>query len=103
MAHENRFCPCCGAAIEAGVTNCIVCQTPVAKSTERGDCGFSTPSPFTLRDPLRSLSGAMRAHLEARRIWETTEDGFALNDEVSRQVRRDTLRFRIDEKYWVGL
>lgn len=65
-----------------------------------------TQSPFSPQapqNPLKNLPGAVRDYLKARGIWQTLEGRFALNDEVSQQVRRDTLRFRIDEKYRMGL
>ena len=60
-------------------------------------------SPRTPQNPPVNLPGDTRHYLKARGIWQTIEGRFALNDEVSRQVRRDTLRFRIDEKYRLGI
>lgn len=59
------------------------------------------PAPSQI--PPISLAEAIRRYLNARRIWETLEGRFVLNDEVSKQVRRDTLRFGIVEKYRVGV
>ena len=50
-----------------------------------------------------NLAAAIRKYLKARRIWATEDGRFALNDEVSKQVRRDTLRFRIMEKHRLGV
>jgi len=61
---------------------------------------FSPPAPQNL--PV-NLPGATRQYLKARQIWQTIEGRFALNDEVSGQVRRDTLRFGIDEMYRMGI
>ncbi|MDO8727110.1 MAG: hypothetical protein Q7J35_13660 [Candidatus Methanoperedens sp.] len=61
---------------------------------------FSPQAPQT---PPVNLPGAIRHYLKARQIWQTFEGRFALNDEVSGQVRRDTLRFRIEEKHRLGL
>lgn len=58
-------------------------------------------SPFPLR-PV-NLPVAIRHYLKARQIWQTVEGRFVLNDEVSRGVRKDTVRFRIEEKYRLGL
>uniref|UniRef100_A0A6H1ZWU0 Uncharacterized protein n=1 Tax=viral metagenome TaxID=1070528 RepID=A0A6H1ZWU0_9ZZZZ len=61
---------------------------------------FSPPAP---QNPPVNLQGAVRHYLKARGIWQTIEGRFALNDEVSGQVRRDTLRFGIDEKFRLGI
>ncbi len=61
---------------------------------------FSPQAPL---NPLKSLAEAIRDYLKARRIWQTFGDRFALNDVVSRQVRRDTLRFRIKDKHRMGV
>ncbi len=50
-----------------------------------------------------NLSAAIREYLKARRIWETLNGRYVLNDEVSKQVRRDSLRFRIKEKHRLGV
>ncbi|MDO8727116.1 MAG: hypothetical protein Q7J35_13690 [Candidatus Methanoperedens sp.] len=50
-----------------------------------------------------NLPGAIRHYLKARQIWQTFKGRFALNDEVSRQVRKDTVRFGIEERFRVGL
>jgi len=50
-----------------------------------------------------SLAGAIRHYLKERGIWQTIEGRFALNDVVSRQVRKDTVRFRIEEKHRMGI
>lgn len=60
-------------------------------------------SPQAPQTPPKSLAEAIRDYFEARRIWETIGDSFALNDEVSRQVRRDTLRFRVRQEHWLGV
>lgn len=49
-----------------------------------------------------SLPGAIRRYLSARGIWQVTGVQFRLNDEYSRQVRRDSLAFTIDERYRTG-
>lgn len=59
-------------------------------------------SPRTPQNPPVNLPGAIRQYLKARRIWQVIQGRYALNDEVSRQVRRDTVRFRIEEKYRMG-
>lgn len=59
-------------------------------------------SPQAPQNPPVNLPGAIRTHLKARKIWQTIEGRFALNDEVSLQIRRDTLRFRIDERHRIG-
>lgn len=56
-------------------------------------------SPRTPLNPPVNLPGAIRHYLKARQIWQTIGARFILNDEHSRQVRRDTLRFRIDDRY----
>lgn len=58
--------------------------------------------PASPQTPPVNLPGAIRQYLKARQIWQTTGARFVLNDEHSRQVRRDTVRFRIDERYRVG-
>ncbi len=61
--------------------------------------------PFSPQAPQNSpvnLPGAIRHYLKARKIWQTIESRFALNDEVSRQVRKDTLRFGIEERFRMG-
>ena len=50
-----------------------------------------------------NLAVAIRKYLKARRIWETLNGRYVLNDEVSKTVRRDTLRFRIKEKHRLGV
>lgn len=60
-------------------------------------------SPQAPQNPPINLAGAIRNYLKVRRIWQVYNGKFALNDVVSRQVRMDTVRFRIDEKYWLGL
>ncbi len=59
-------------------------------------------SPCTPQNPPVNLPGAIRQHLKARQIWHTFRGRYALNDEVSRQVRRDTVRFRIADKHRRG-
>ncbi len=59
-------------------------------------------SPLASQNLPANLPGAIRQHMKARRIWQALGGCFLLNDEFSRQVRRDTLRFRIDEKYRIG-
>jgi len=65
------------------------------------------PKPlFSPQDPKNSpinLPGAIRHYLKARGIWQTIEGRFVLNDEVSRQVRKDALRFGIEEKHRMGI
>jgi len=61
---------------------------------------FSPQAPL---NPPKSLAEAIRGYLKARRIWQTSKGMFTLNDVVSRQVRRDTLRFRIRQEYWLGM
>jgi hypothetical protein len=41
--------------------------------------------------------------MKVRKIWQVIDGRFALNDEVSKQVRKDTIRFRTDEKYKIGV
>jgi len=60
-------------------------------------------SPQTPQNPPLNLPGAIRQYLKVRKIWQVYKGRFALNDVVSRQVRKDTIRFRIDVKYWLGL
>lgn len=60
-------------------------------------------SPHAPQNPPVNLSGVIRHYLKARGIWQTIEGRFALNDEVSGQVRRDTFRFGIEEKYRLGI
>lgn len=60
-------------------------------------------SPQAPQNPPESPAIAIRDYLKLRGIWQTIEGRFALNDEVSRQVRRDTLRFRIGEKHRLGI
>ncbi len=60
-------------------------------------------SPQAPQNPPVNLPGVIRNYLKVRKIWQTSEGRFALNDDVSKQVRKDTIRFRIDEKYWLGL
>lgn len=60
-----------------------------------------TSSP--LQNPLKNLPRAIREYFKSRRIWQVTGDHFVLNDEFSRQVRRDTLRFRITEKHRIDI
>ena len=60
-------------------------------------------SPQAPQNPPVNLPGAVRHYLKARKIWQTIESRFALNDEVSRQVRKDTFRFGIEEKYRLGI
>lgn len=60
-------------------------------------------SPQAPQNPPKSLAEAIRQYLKARGIWNTLGDNFVLNDVVSRQVRRDTLRFRIEQKHWMGV
>lgn len=59
-------------------------------------------SPQASQNPPVNLPGAIRHYLKARQIWQTIEGRFALNDGVSRQVRKDTLRFRIEERFRMG-
>lgn len=59
-------------------------------------------SPQTPQNPLVSLAGAIRQYLKERGIWQTIEGRFALNDEVSRQVRKDTVRLGIEERFRMG-
>jgi len=63
---------------------------------------YSPFSPQTPQNPPVNLPGAIRHYLKARKIWQTIESRFALNDEVSRQVRKDTLRFGIEERFRMG-
>ncbi len=61
--------------------------------------------PFPPAPPLSSsvnLPGVIRHYLKARGIWQAAGAGFLLNDEYSIQVRRDTLRFRIDKRHRIG-
>lgn len=58
--------------------------------------------PAAPHTPPVNLPGAIRQYLKARKIWQTRGVRFILNDEHSRQVRRDTIRFRIDEPYRMG-
>ncbi|TRZ88500.1 MAG: hypothetical protein D4R88_07705 [Methanosarcinales archaeon] len=60
-------------------------------------------SPQASQNPPVNLPGAIRQYLKARQIWQTFGGRFALNDEVSREVRKDTLRFGIEEKHRLGL
>lgn len=60
-------------------------------------------SPRAPQNPPVNLPGAIRQYLKVRKIWQTISGRFALNDEVSRQVRMDMLRFRIDEKHRLGV
>lgn len=60
-------------------------------------------SPQTPQNPLVSLAGAIRQYLKERGIWQTIEGKYTLNDEVSRQVRKDTVRFGIEEKHRMGI
>lgn len=60
-------------------------------------------SPQAPQNPPVNLPRAIRQYLKARQIWQTFEGRFILNDEVSRQIRRDTLSLRIEEKYRVGI
>lgn len=61
-------------------------------------------SPQAPHNPLKNLPGAIREYFKSRRIWQEAMGGrFALNDEFSLQVRRDTLRFRIEEKHRTGI
>lgn len=65
-----------------------------------------TQSPFSPQAPHNppvNLPGAIRHYLKARKIWQTIESRFALNDDVSRQVRTDTVRFGIQERFRMGL
>lgn len=50
-----------------------------------------------------NLAIAIQEYLKARRIWQTFQGRYVLNDEVSRQVRRDTLRCGIAEMYYIGV
>lgn len=59
-------------------------------------------SPQTPQNPHVNLPEAIRQYLKARGIWQTRGAQFCLNDEHSRQVRRDTLRFGIEERFRVG-
>lgn len=59
-------------------------------------------SPQTPQTPPVNLPGAIRQYLKARQIWQTRGARFILNDEHSRQVRRDTVRFRIDKRDRLG-
>lgn len=116
MTNENHFCTYCGAAVGTLDNICIVCKNPVQgtaapprenpEASEAGGAGAEPHpplSPQTIQYPSISLANAIRRHLKQRGIWQTIEGRFAVNDEVSRQVRRDTLRFRIEEKYWLGV
>jgi len=58
--------------------------------------------PTPSQTPPVNLPGATRRYLKARGIWQTRGAQFLLNDEHSSQVRRDTLRFRIEERYRMG-
>ena len=58
--------------------------------------------PASPQPPPLNLPGAIRQYLKARGIWQTTGARFLLNDEHSRQVRRDTIRFRIDKRDRLG-
>lgn len=51
----------------------------------------------------KGTEAAIREYLKKRRIWETFMGRYVLNDEVSKQVRRDTQRFRIRRRFWVGI
>jgi len=59
-------------------------------------------SPQTPQNPPVNLPEAIRQYLKARGIWQTTGARFLLNDEHSKQVRRDTLRFNIDKRDRLG-
>ena len=59
-------------------------------------------SPQAPQNPPVNLPGAIRQYLKARQIWQTIESRFALNDEVSTQVRKDTFRFGIEERFRMG-
>ena len=63
---------------------------------------YSPYSPHAPQNPPVNLPGAIRQYLKARKIWQTIEGRFTLNDEVSRQVRKDTVRFGIEEKHRMG-
>lgn len=58
--------------------------------------------PAAPQTPPVNLPGAIRQYLKARKIWQTTGARFRLNDEYSRQVRRDTVRFGIDKRDRLG-
>lgn len=65
-----------------------------------------THPPFSPRAPQKppvNLPGAIRQHLTVRKIWQVYNGSFALTDVVSRQVRRDTLRFRARQEHWLGV
>ncbi len=115
MSHENTFCPNCGASVEAGAQTCIVCNEPLEvhrtvldllePPEQKGEVAEPQPPfpPQTPPNPSVSLAGAIRRYFKGRNIWQTLEGKFVLNDEVSRQVRRDTERWKIPEKYRVGI
>jgi len=63
---------------------------------------YSPNPPAAPQTPPVNLPGAIRQYLKARQIWQTTGARFVLNDEHSRQVRRDTVRFRIDKRDRLG-
>jgi len=58
--------------------------------------------PHNPQNPPASIPGAIREYLKARQIWKVRDSCFQLNDEFSMQVRRDTLRFGIEEKHRIG-
>lgn len=66
---------------------------------------LSVIPPFSPAPPISSpvnFPGAIRQYLKARKIWQAAGAHYLLNDEYSIQVRRDTFRFRIDERYRMG-
>lgn len=62
-----------------------------------------TPFPHGPQNLSTNLPGAIRDYFTSRHIWQAMGGHFVLNDEFSLQVRRDTLRFRIDERYRIGI
>ena len=64
---------------------------------------YSPYSPQAPQNPPVNLPGAIRHYLKERGIWQTIEGRFSLNDVVSRQVRKDTVRFGIEEQHRMGI
>lgn len=125
MEHDNKFCSNCGASLENGAKTCIVCGESIQKTVldllepaeqkgeatepkpilQKGEVAEPHPPlpPQTPPNPSVSLAEAIRRYFKTRNIWQTSEGKFVLNDEFSKQVRRDTARWGIPEKYRVGI
>lgn len=52
---------------------------------------------------IAELPTAIKQYLKNRGIWQTRGGHFTLNDEVSLQIRRDTLMSKADEKHRIGI